>query len=389
MKKLWNLFKTDAPNDSDLPTGSPIPTSRSQIKKSPSPIIKHKRRSPQLHRNSPFENRVISERKSPEKSQFDPYNFGIIQFPPPDQTVTTILDDQDQKEIDEIIKEIDEPQKSPQISELVESILSHSEEDSDDIYNLGDYNLTPREKSPLSRKSALGAPQSSIRKSIRSPIFNRTKEQHEIETIGYKAREHSAILSRVVKKAAVSSLASLSSQQQTKMLAANIFGNFFQAFDEWCRQKEKQEKMEAVKRQNMESSAPDYTSHQEYAQQKIKELKEEERRWKLASNEEKGNLKKSVGDNGNVSFTNFSNFTDSSTFDEGPMFNTPLKIDVDYDHELTKQMIVFLDNLQVKIQAGYAKARQLEIDSEDLSIAMGELSKANENPNIDNLLGNS
>lgn len=381
----------------NLPTGSPIPSSHIYSKSNDfSQSIKSTRKSSEMQYVGNFGFRIVSERHSMidnPKNISKKSNYSTDTNTNNNAENNFNFSENEASLNDDFINNNESNNYSNSVNnnsihQNTQDIMSSS--DSDDMIELVDFNNTPSQKKQKSIKSPrfLQTPNTPINQFDKSNVINKDQTTIPIiKTIGSKNSAQSANIGRIVKKAAVSSLAKLSNQAQTKVFYNNVTTNFFQAFDKWNRQKEKEHQIkieEAEKKKKLEIQK-DFNAYDQslagqlqMAERKMEDLRQEEEKWKIEYQKSKVNQNNSSNSNENsMNFFSFNNFDDTTK---------PSKVNYDYDFGLTKQLVIQFDQLDVKIQTDYSVTSEIDEMAKDISAKMFDLSKSNIISNIDQLL---
>lgn len=391
------------PKDSQLPTGSPIPSSHSYLKST--------RRSSKSNQVGHLGFRIVTERKSILDSPinnskqsmisndaiFDNDTNTIVNFddisPKKDQSnisaQSNLIDSLKNSNINNSLSPSPASESKPQISDEM------NDSDSDEIIEIGDFNKTPLQYKYKSPKT-----QGVFSTPTKTPTSNINKYNimtlPAIQTIGSKNNIQYNILGRIVKKAAVSSLKKLKNNQETKQVYNTVLANFFQVFDEWSRNKEKEQeaKLESENKKRMgkqmdfNSAEQTLLSQLQMAKEKIKDLSQEAEKWKDESNTQ-NNQNNSNDNSSQVSFTDFNinNSFDDVINKRSRDNSNPIKIKIDYDYKLTKDIIYQIDQVSIKVQTDEATTDKVIRMANDCSVLENEIISSNVTPNIDQLLG--
>lgn len=374
--------------NTSLPTGSPMPSSHfSQLNTSPA-LIKATRKSPETKYFGDFGYRVINQPSFMDSPKTIPEDInqklGIIsingvpidKFNKKDNEPSIMTpnkneeneendfienndDNKDDYEFKFEENDADEDQNNVIADQLIFQETPHSS-DAEDVIQLDDYNVfTPRPNKQQSNIISTPSSDNKVQATSKIPI---------IETIGSKYNIQSVKFSRIVKKAAVSSLGKLTGQQQTRIFCSKVYANFFQVFDEWNRQRElEEEKKQTEKQKETRPVNQSLPIQLQLAKEKIKLLSNEEKLWKDESQKNQFTFEKANDDN------------DDSL--------QPLKVDVNYDYDLTKKIVTQTDLIHQRIQSDYSQIDLINSMAEELSVKWNELSSSNATSNIDKFLG--
>ncbi|OHS98702.1 hypothetical protein TRFO_08677 [Tritrichomonas foetus] len=178
----------------------------------------------------------------------------------------------------------------------------------------------------------------------------------------YSKSDTQQTLSSVVKNAAVSVLRKFSNDPRTSDFCTDIYGTFFQVFDEWHRQHEKKQKQK--KPANNQAPSNDQLP---IVKDKLDLLIQEEEKWHTE-----------------IDLTNqeIQNMIENNQSNESSQY----QFDANHECELVKNMVTQLDPLCVKIQTGYSFTKQIERDADDISMLMNDIATTNFTSNVDALL---